>query len=93
MSKVDFWSSITELVTRNPNLGIPALEDGFFTNLLICDYLYYIYILIYIYAFFVLFPGGCRPPDLSLGWTGGRGPHSLIRFFVFRFFEVWLNTF
>ena len=35
-----FWSFITELVTRNPNLGIPALEDGLFANLLIFDYLY-----------------------------------------------------
>ena len=33
----DFWSFITELVTRNPNLGIPA-------NLLIFDYLYYIFL-------------------------------------------------
>ena len=28
---------IIELVTRNPNLGIPALEDGLFANLLIFD--------------------------------------------------------
>ena len=32
---------IIELVTRNPNLGIPALEDGLFANSLIFDYLYY----------------------------------------------------
>ena len=37
--KADFWSFITELVTRNPNLGIAALEDGLFANLLIFDYL------------------------------------------------------
>ena len=42
ISRADFWSFITELVTRNPDLGIPALEDGLFTNLLIFDYLYYI---------------------------------------------------
>ena len=30
-----------ELVTRNPNLGIPALKDGLLANLLIFDYLYY----------------------------------------------------
>ena len=28
----DFWSFIIELVTRNPNPGIPALEDGLFAN-------------------------------------------------------------
>ena len=42
ISRADFWSFINELVTRNPNLGIPALEDGLFANLLIFDYLYYI---------------------------------------------------
>jgi len=42
ISKVDLLSFITELVTRNPNLGIPALEDGLFANLLIFDYSYYI---------------------------------------------------
>ena len=42
ISRADFWSLIIELVTRNPNLGIPALEDGLFANLLIFDYLYYI---------------------------------------------------
>ena len=35
ISRADFWSFITELVTRNPNLGIPAREDGLFANLLI----------------------------------------------------------
>ena len=40
ISRVDFGSFIIELVTRNPNLGIPALEDGFFANLLIFNYLY-----------------------------------------------------
>ena len=28
-----------ELVTRNPNLGVPALEDGLFANSLIFNYL------------------------------------------------------
>ena len=42
ISKVDLLSFITELVTRNPNLGIPALEDGLFANLLIFDCSYYI---------------------------------------------------
>ena len=37
MARADFWSFITELVTRNPNLGIPALEDGLFANLLIFE--------------------------------------------------------
>ena len=44
ISCTDFWSFITELVTRNPNLGIPALEDGLFANLLIFNYLYYIFL-------------------------------------------------
>ena len=39
ISRVDFWSFITELVARNPNLGLSALEDGLFANLLIFDYL------------------------------------------------------
>ena len=38
ISRVDFRIFITELVRRNPNLGIPALEDGLFANLLIFDY-------------------------------------------------------
>ena len=44
ISKADFWSFITELVKRNPNLGIPGLEDGLFANLLIFDYSYYIFL-------------------------------------------------
>ena len=39
--RLDFWYFITELVMINPNLGIPALEDEIFANLLIFDYLYY----------------------------------------------------
>ena len=35
ISMADFGSFIIELVMRNPNLGIPALEDGLFANLLI----------------------------------------------------------
>ena len=38
ISRVDFWSFITDLVTRNPTMGIPPLEDGLFANLLIFDY-------------------------------------------------------
>ena len=38
ISRVDFWSFLTELVMTNPNLGIPALEDGLFANLLVFDY-------------------------------------------------------
>ena len=44
ISRGDFWSFITELVTRNPNLGIPALEDGLFANLLNFDNLYYVFL-------------------------------------------------
>ena len=33
ISGADFWCSIIELVTRNPNLGIPALEDWAFCKL------------------------------------------------------------
>ena len=43
ISSVDFGFFISELATKNPNLGIPALEDGLFSNLLIFDYLYYIF--------------------------------------------------
>ena len=43
ISRVDFWYLIIESVTRNPNLGIPALEDGLFANVLIFDYLYHTY--------------------------------------------------
>ena len=41
ISRADFLSFISELVTRNPNLGIPPREDGFFANLLIFEYLYH----------------------------------------------------
>ena len=34
ISRADLLSFIIELVTTNPNLGIPALEDGLFANLL-----------------------------------------------------------
>ena len=40
MSRADFWSFIIDFVTRNPNLGIPALEDRLFANSLIFDYFY-----------------------------------------------------
>ena len=39
ISRADFWSLITELVTRNPTMGIPALGDGLFANLFILNYL------------------------------------------------------
>ena len=42
ISRLDFASFITELVMRNPNLGIPALENELFANLLIFNYLCYI---------------------------------------------------
>ena len=42
--RANFWSFISELVTRNPTMAIPALEDGLFANLLIYDYLYYIFL-------------------------------------------------
>ena len=38
ISRADFWSFIIELVTINPTMGISALEDGLFANLLIFDY-------------------------------------------------------
>ena len=38
--RADFCCSIIELVTRNPTMGIPALEDGLFANLLIFDCVY-----------------------------------------------------
>ena len=44
LSSPDLGSFISELVTRNPNLGIPALEDGLFATLLIFNYLYYIFV-------------------------------------------------
>ena len=40
ISKADFLSFITELVMRNPILGIPPLQDGLFANLSIFYYLY-----------------------------------------------------
>ena len=39
ISRVNFLSFINELVTRNPTMGTPALEDGLFANLLIFDHL------------------------------------------------------
>ena len=40
ISRTDFCSFIIELGTRNPTMGIPALDDGLPANLLIFDYLY-----------------------------------------------------
>ena len=45
ISMADCWSLISELVTRNLTMAIPALEDGLFKNLLI---LYYLYVLRYL---------------------------------------------
>ncbi len=36
----DFWSFITAMCMRNRTMGISALEDGLFVNLLTFDYLY-----------------------------------------------------
>ena len=44
ISRPDFLSFITAMITRNPTMGIPALEDGLFANLLMFDYLYYIFV-------------------------------------------------
>ena len=45
ISRANFLSLIPEFVTRNPTMGIPALEDGLFANLLIFEYLYYLFCL------------------------------------------------
>ena len=44
ISRADFGSFICEQVTRNPTMGIPALQDILFANLLIFDYLHYIFV-------------------------------------------------
>ena len=38
ISRDGFWCFIIELVRRNPTMGITALEDGLFANLLIFNY-------------------------------------------------------
>ena len=40
ISRADFSSFIIAMCMRNRTMGIPALEDGLFVNLLIFDYLY-----------------------------------------------------
>ena len=40
ISRTDFLSFINAMCMRNRTMGIPALEDGLFVNLLIFDYLY-----------------------------------------------------
>ena len=40
ISRADFLFFAIELATRNPNLGIPTLEDGLFAIVLIFDHLY-----------------------------------------------------
>ena len=42
ISRADLGSVITAMCMRNRTMGIPALEDGLFVNLLIFDYLFYI---------------------------------------------------
>ena len=42
--ELTFWSFFNEIMSRNPNLGLPALEDGLFANSLIFDYLHYIFL-------------------------------------------------
>ena len=44
ISRGNLWSFVIELVTINPTMGIPAVEDGLFANLLMFDYLYYIFV-------------------------------------------------
>ena len=44
ISRAVFLSFVIELATRNPTMGIPALEDGLFPNLLMFDHLYYIFV-------------------------------------------------
>ena len=39
-SRADLSSFITAMITRNPTMGIPALEDELFVNLLTFDSLY-----------------------------------------------------
>ena len=50
---------ITELVTRNPTMGIPALEDALFANLLMFDYL-----CTYIHVMFIV--GAMLPPRVQI---------------------------
>ena len=40
ISRDDFWFFIIAMCMRNRTMGIPALEDGPFVNLLIFDYLH-----------------------------------------------------
>ena len=40
ISRADFWFFISAMCMRNRTMGVPALEDGLFVNLLIFDYLH-----------------------------------------------------
>ena len=40
ISRVDFWSCTNAMCMRNRTMGIPALEEGLFVNLLIFDHSY-----------------------------------------------------
>ena len=44
ISRSDVCFFIIELVTRNPTMGIPSLEDGLFAHWSIFDYFYYIFL-------------------------------------------------
>ena len=97
ISRVDFWFFITEFVTRNPNLGIPPLEDGLVANLLIFDYLYYILIYIYIYVHsHVLYPlprslPPPRPPAQAGGRAGVLGDRFWVAFLYVWKFVLWVS--
>ena len=55
---------LLELVARNPNLGIPALEDGLFAILLMFDDLY-------------MFRYFCKGTGREKGREKGRGKHGV----------------
>ena len=38
--RADFWFLMTAMCMRNRTMGITALEDGLFVNLVIFEYLY-----------------------------------------------------
>ena len=64
ISRVDFWSFIIEEVTRKSTMGLPALEDGLFANLLIFYYLY-------VFRYFC--KGKGREKEREKGREKGRG--------------------
>ena len=56
ISRADFGFPITAMCTRNPNLGIRALEDELFANLLFLVTFYY-FVDLYIFWFVFRFLG------------------------------------